>query len=291
MSNTPSRLFVEIKTQQRFILISGRWYTAKSVTGPWAFISSDKLPEDFKNIPPGSECDDVLASVAGTVPAKEAVFDAQIPQMAEVDRTQEASQVEYDGDPQFEPIESTGMDYAVNASASVIRVYGRYYYCDRGIWFEGASPFGPWIVYQTFRKLSIQFHPAVRFIMSVMFVCTITLRMLSMSDTQLVTPAVMFMVEQSYTVQDTIIIHGTGTDIMHDHGHGASTFTMIRGRAGCLALAGDIRMDGMYIIQMLHTQGGGDHQNIIPPIVQQEDLFIEKVIIQCIDRRNQAHQL
>jgi hypothetical protein len=145
-SNTPSRLFLEIKTQKRFILISGRWYTAKSITGPWAFIASDKLPEDFKNIPPGSECDDVLASVAGTIPAKEAIFDSQIPQMAEVDRAQTTTQVEYDGDPQFDPIENTGMEYAVNTSTAVIRVNGRYYNCDRGIWFDGASPYGPWEV-------------------------------------------------------------------------------------------------------------------------------------------------
>ncbi|MCX6120133.1 MAG: hypothetical protein NTX44_00735 [Ignavibacteriales bacterium] len=145
-SNTPSRLFLEIKTQKRFILISGRWYTAKSITGPWVFIASDKLPEDFKKIPPGSECDDVLASVAGTIPAKEAIFDAQIPQMAEVDRSEATTQVEYDGDPQFDPIENTGMEYAVNTSTAVIRVNGRYYNCDRGIWFDGASPFGPWEV-------------------------------------------------------------------------------------------------------------------------------------------------
>jgi hypothetical protein len=144
-SNTPSRVFLEIKTQQRFILISGRWYTAKFISGPWKFIASDKLPEDFKNIPPGSECDDVLASVAGTIPAKEAVFDAQIPQMAEVDRVGTTTQVEYDGDPQFEQIENTGMDYAVNTSTAVIRVNGRYYDCDRGIWFESDSPFGPWM--------------------------------------------------------------------------------------------------------------------------------------------------
>ena len=144
--NTPSRLFLEIKTQNRFILISGRWYAAKSLAGPWVFIASDKLPTDFKKIPPGSECDDVLASVAGTIPAKEAVFDAQIPQMAEVDRTGTTSQVEYDGDPQFEPIENTGMDYAVNTSTAVIRVNGRFYNCDRGIWFEAATPFGPWDV-------------------------------------------------------------------------------------------------------------------------------------------------
>jgi hypothetical protein len=145
-SNTPSRVFLEINTQEYFILISGRWFTAIKLTGPWAFIASEKLPADFKNIPPGSERDDILASVAGTVPAKEAIFDAQIPQMAEVDRSQTSTQVEYDGDPQFEPIGNTGMQYAVNTSTAVIYVYGRYYDCDQGVWFESATPLGPWDV-------------------------------------------------------------------------------------------------------------------------------------------------
>jgi hypothetical protein len=145
-SNTPGRVFLEIKTQKRFILISGRWYAAKSLKGPWTFIASDQLPEDFKNIPPGSECDDVLASVAGTIPAKEAIYDAQIPQMAVVDRSETTDRVEYDGDPQFEPIENTQMAYAINTSSAVIRFNRRYYICDRGIWFDGRSPFGPWRV-------------------------------------------------------------------------------------------------------------------------------------------------
>jgi hypothetical protein len=145
-SNTPSRIFLEIDTQQYFILISGRWYTAKRLTAPWTFVASDKLPGDFKKIPPGSERDDVLANVAGTVPAKEAVFDAQIPQMAEVNRSQTTTQVAYDGDPQFESIENTGMDYAVNTSTAVIRVNGRFYDCDKGVWFESATPYGPWEV-------------------------------------------------------------------------------------------------------------------------------------------------
>jgi len=145
-SNTPSRVFLEIDAQQYYILISGRWFTAKGLTGPWTFTAPDKLPADFKNIPPGSACDNVLADVAGTAPAKEAVYDAQIPQMAEVDRSETTTQVEYDGEPQFEPIENTGMDYAVNTSAAVIRVNGQFYVCDRGVWFVSGTPYGPWEV-------------------------------------------------------------------------------------------------------------------------------------------------
>ncbi len=145
-SNTPSRLFLEIATQQYYILVSGRWYMTKALDGPWANVESKKLPTDFANIPPGSEVDDVLASVAGTVPAKEAILDAQIPQTAEVDRSTATTDVQYDGQPQFEPIENTGMEYAVNTPTAVIGVGGRYYDCDQGVWFESPSPFGPWAV-------------------------------------------------------------------------------------------------------------------------------------------------
>lgn len=143
-SNTPSRLFLEIATQRYFVLISGRWYGARSLTGPWANVESKKLPADFAKIPPGSECDDVLASVAGTIPAKEAIYDAQIPQTAEVDRASATTDVQYDGEPQFEPIENTSMEYAVNSPTAVIRVGGRFYACENGVWFEGLRAVGPW---------------------------------------------------------------------------------------------------------------------------------------------------
>jgi hypothetical protein len=145
-ANTSSKLFLSIASQDYYILVSGRWYDARSLNGPWSFVASDRLPGDFARIPPGSERDDVLASVAGTVPAKEAVLDAQIPQTAAVDRTQATSQVQYDGEPQFEPIENTDMGYAVNASTAVIRVRGLFYDCDRGVWFVGPTPSGPWAV-------------------------------------------------------------------------------------------------------------------------------------------------
>ena len=145
-SNTPGRLFLLIDSQKYFALLSGRWFEAGSLSGPWAYVAPDKLPPDFAKIPPGSQCDDVLANVAGTIPAREAIYDAQIPQMAEVDRSEATSQVEYDGNPQYEPIQNTDMDYVVNASTAVVRVKGRYYDCDRGVWFESGDPYGPWVV-------------------------------------------------------------------------------------------------------------------------------------------------
>ncbi len=146
VSNTPGRLFLEIATQHYFTLASGRWFTAATLDGPWSYVESNALPADFANIPPGSDCDDVLANVSGTLPAKEAIMDAQIPQTAEVDRAGATSDVEYDGDPQFDPIGGTTMSYAVNSSTPVILFEGNYYGCDRGVWFESPGPDGPWIV-------------------------------------------------------------------------------------------------------------------------------------------------
>ena len=145
-SNTQSKLFLAIDSRAYFILISGRWYTSGKLGGPWTYVASDKLPADFAKIPPGSDRDAVLASVPGTLPAKEAIMDAQIPQTAEVDRMETSEQVDYDGDPQFEPVENTEMQYAVNTATPVLLLGGRYYACDRGIWFESYRSRGPWAV-------------------------------------------------------------------------------------------------------------------------------------------------
>jgi hypothetical protein len=146
VKNTESHVFMNIQSQEYFTLLSGRWYTTKNLKGPWIFVASDKLPEDFAKIPEGSEKDIVLASVAGTPAAKEAVLDAQIPQTAAVDRKTAKVEVKYDGDPKFEKIEGTTLAYAVNTSSSVILSEKTYYACDNAVWFTAQTPTGPWTV-------------------------------------------------------------------------------------------------------------------------------------------------
>ena len=70
----------------------------------WKYIPADQLPLDFSKIPPGSPKDNVLASVAVTDAAKDAVMDAEIPQTAKVDRNTATTQVTYDGQPKFTDI-------------------------------------------------------------------------------------------------------------------------------------------------------------------------------------------
>jgi hypothetical protein len=147
VANTDSDVFLNIATQDLYVLLSGRWYTARHREGPWTFVPPDKLPDDFKRIPPGSEKGDVLAHVAGTEAAQDAILDTFVPQTAAIDRKKAVPpKVEYDGTPKFERVEDTQLTYAVNTDSSVVEVDRRYYCCDNGVWYVSSAATGPWEV-------------------------------------------------------------------------------------------------------------------------------------------------
>jgi len=146
VSNSENDIFMDISSQQYYVLLSGRWYRSKTLSGNWEYVAADQLPADFAKIPKGSPKDNVLASVAGTEEATDAVADAQVPQTAKVERNKVRADVEYDGDPAWEAIDGTDMYYATNSPVSVIRWRGRYYSVDNGIWFESYNAVGPWTV-------------------------------------------------------------------------------------------------------------------------------------------------
>jgi len=146
VSNSQNDIFLDQGSQQYYVLLSGRWFRSANMQGPWQFVAANSLPGDFAKIPEGSPKDNVLASVAGTDAAREAVLDAQIPQTAKVDRHNATANVTYDGNPEFQNIQGTNMQYAVNTPNSVIRFQGRYYCVDNGVWFVSDNPNGPWVV-------------------------------------------------------------------------------------------------------------------------------------------------
>jgi hypothetical protein len=137
---------MDIASQRYFVILSGRWFGSTSLDGPWSFVPGHELPADFSQIPPESEMRHLRVSVPGTDEANEAVMDNQIPQTSAISRSETKLDVTYDGDPQFEPIEGTDMEYAVNTSYQVIRVGREYYACHQAVWFVADSPTGPWTV-------------------------------------------------------------------------------------------------------------------------------------------------
>lgn len=146
MTNTGSDVFIPVGTNEYYVLLSGRWFRTSSLTqGPWAYVAPDKLPAPFYKIPVGSDKQHVLAFVAGTPQAEEAVADARMPQTAAVPRTQ-TTQVSYNGEPEFAPIDGTQMQYGVNTDKQVIKVDDAYYAVDDAVWYTSNAPQGPWQV-------------------------------------------------------------------------------------------------------------------------------------------------
>jgi hypothetical protein len=146
VSNTESDVFRLGKTGSVYYLVTGRWFSAPDFTGPWTF-ATPSLPADFKKIPLEHERSRVLASVPGTDQAAEAVLLAEIPQTARVNKKEvKAPEVDFQGDPSFQPIEQTTVQRAVNTDKDVFKVGDSYYMCYQGVWFVGKGPSGPWEV-------------------------------------------------------------------------------------------------------------------------------------------------
>ena len=143
--NTQRDVLVHVSTSETFVLASGRWFKARSLSGPWTFVRPDQLPSAFAKLPPDSPVGQVRTFVAGTDEASDALADSQIPQTTAVRRDQQF-QVTYDGEPRFKSIEGTPLAFAVNTPTSVIRDAGSYWACDQAVWYVAPTPRGPWTV-------------------------------------------------------------------------------------------------------------------------------------------------
>jgi hypothetical protein len=146
ITNSSSSVFVYVPNQNYYVVISGRWFSAPALAGPWQYASPSSLPADFANIPESDPAGTVLASVAGTPQAGEAAISSTIPQTATIARTATTT-VSYAGDPAFKPVEGTPLSYAVNTATPVIKVADdAFYSVVNGVWFFANAATGPWLV-------------------------------------------------------------------------------------------------------------------------------------------------
>lgn len=146
VTNTDDDLFLYTPQQEYYALLSGRWFRAGSLQGPWEFVASGELPKDFSRIPESHPKGAVLASISGTPQARQAVIANDIPQTATISRSEAKLTLQYDGPPVLKPIEGTMLQYVMNASVPVIRVDASSYYAlQNGVWFVAPST-GPWTV-------------------------------------------------------------------------------------------------------------------------------------------------
>lgn len=147
MENTESDVLLDVSSQQYYVLLSGRWFRSKALTGTtWAYVSPDALPAAFAKVAPGSSAGEIRASVPGTDEAEDALLDAQIPETMAVKRSEARLDVRYDGEPEFTRVEGTRTEYATNTSTPVLQIRGRYYACEDAVWYVADDPAGPWLL-------------------------------------------------------------------------------------------------------------------------------------------------
>ena len=142
-ANTETDLFFDRDGMHWYVLLSGRWFRATGLEGPWSFATPD-LPAGFRAIPEGAPYYAVRAWVPGTSESAEARLKASIPTTARVEAGSINPVVSYVGSPQFAPIEETALAFATNTAATVIKVESRYFLLQDGVWFVADAPEGPW---------------------------------------------------------------------------------------------------------------------------------------------------
>lgn len=144
ITNTEAVVFLHTGADKYYFLTAGRWFRAARLDGPWSIASND-LPRDFANIPDTDPAAFVKASVPGTTAAKDAVLLASVPTTMAMDaNTPPKVQVAYKGQPVFQLIPSSSVQYATNTSSAVFLVNGAYYCCEGGVWYTSNGPSGPW---------------------------------------------------------------------------------------------------------------------------------------------------
>ena len=144
IKNTESDVFYY---QAKFYyLVSGRWFRADQLRGPWEHVK--ELPEIFarasirkeQRVMCWRQCRERTRLVL-------AVLEASIPRKATVSRDAgDKVNVFFQGEPVFEEISGTSVQRAVNSSNDIFKVGEEYYLCDNAVWYVTMSTDGPWVV-------------------------------------------------------------------------------------------------------------------------------------------------
>ncbi|MBK9063631.1 MAG: autotransporter [Acidobacteria bacterium] len=147
VKNTTANVFNDMARQQIYVLVTGRWFRASGLSGPWQYVSGRELPSDFRFIPDESPKENVKASVPGTSQAQEAVISSQIPEMTPVDRKTATFKPEISGAVVLTPIPGTGLSYVSNSPTPILSdSQSGWYACESGVWYYAPAVTGPWTV-------------------------------------------------------------------------------------------------------------------------------------------------
>src|SRR5215831_14956194 len=147
VKNTTGNVFKDLNNQNTYLLVTGRWFQAPDLAGPWQYVPGTSLPPDFLKIPDDSPKENVKAAIPKTAQAQEAVIANEIPQTATVYRAKAKFTPVINGAPDLKPIPDTSLMYVFNSPNPIIMVSQyQWYGVQNGVWFTASSAQGPWVV-------------------------------------------------------------------------------------------------------------------------------------------------
>jgi hypothetical protein len=143
--NTRSIILYETDKELYFLRVEDWWLQAEQLEGPWKY--AKKLPDDMKKAeefivsqnqvqnPEGKEIEEQPS-------LKEAGKKAAIPVVYVVFGPAEL--IDIKGEPTYNSIPGTGLEYVANTTGNIFRLNGEYYILISGRWFKGSTLDGPW---------------------------------------------------------------------------------------------------------------------------------------------------
>jgi hypothetical protein len=143
--NTRSVILYEADKQIYFLRVQDWWLQTKKLEEPWEY--AKKLPADMK------KAEEFIVS-QNQVQNPEGEQTKQQPSLKESGKKAEipvvfvvfgpAELIETKGEPKYNLIPGTGLEYVINTSGNIFRYSAEYYILISGRWFKGATLDGPW---------------------------------------------------------------------------------------------------------------------------------------------------
>jgi hypothetical protein len=143
--NTKSIILYEADKQIYFLRVQDWWLQAKKLEEPWEY--AKKLPDDMKKAEEFIVSQNQMQNPEGEQTKqqpslKETGKKAEIPVVYVVFAPAEL--IETKGEPKYNLIPGTGLEYVINTSGNIFRFSSEYYILISGRWFKGTTLDGPW---------------------------------------------------------------------------------------------------------------------------------------------------
>jgi hypothetical protein len=143
--NTRSIILFESDKKLYYLRVEDWWLQSPELEGPWKY--AEKLPDDMKKVEEYLVTKNLAQDPEGEQPPqkrglKEAGKKAEIPVVHVVFGPAEL--IETQGEPSYNPIPGTALEYVANTTGNIFKLNEDYYVLISGRWFKSTSFAGPW---------------------------------------------------------------------------------------------------------------------------------------------------